>query len=69
MFLHVNAELERVIDDPLFLQLITEPGDGFYYERFKQLDKCQNVLAAIPKVGEGMIPYFEKVQSELIAVC
>jgi len=68
LFLDVNAELERVIDDPLFFQLITEPADGFYYERFKKFDKRQNVLAAIPKVGDGMIPYFEKVQSELIAV-
>ncbi|MBS0653147.1 MAG: hypothetical protein JSR39_06400 [Verrucomicrobia bacterium] len=69
LFLEVNAELQKVMNDPLFLKLITTPGDGFYYEAFKQFQKRQIILAAIPKGGDGMMPYFEKVDSELIAVC
>lgn len=65
LFLKVNEELKKVVDDPLFLKLIQEK-EGFYYEQFKKVDARKKILNSISSKQSDLSAFLNSVDNVIL---
>jgi hypothetical protein len=65
LFLKVNDELKKSMQDPLFLKLIQQ-NEGFYYEQFKAVAARREVLNSVSSGKDDLMTFLQSVDKAIV---